>query len=582
MINYTYIYYKKNNIDIISNEDKHKIYEILLSYHYPMCMNENFMKKSHVEKLYIINNEDMLITSEMSKIGYNVFKIPRVLYDMFFGLFMNTKDLDPWKYERATIKCPENYNEYCSHINQMTLSYLDMIFEFNTFILNNIASFKIDYTQQITTAQWNNILTILLNNFKERCSILYIWKQHINDQAEIIKKIPVMCNLYFSDDIYNDICKLIINGHVDTIILMILEKHKIEEKRDDVYNLFNNNSVLFKHIETYKRIRNFNIVSLIYNVFIVFVRSKSFERLTIDCYELKKLFFNFVNNEFLKLVVDTYTEYIKSPSFYFFYESTMTVYFPDIYKKFIETIDKKNIIYSYLLYTDVGKLRGYYTECNQIWFYISPKVNILQKILDIELNIKNDDECPKIVLYRTAPDYYYETPFDPEDKTKGFSVSYNTSILNGQFDTTANTYNILLRYFQMPDKNNVILTNYICNRFYYSQNTKEDNVFFIPPLHPYLQISGNGEFWHARSKIFNDSQRNFLNKFAGYFDNSVNKLPEYYLSNYKYEEYISAFNQTMKQYRNVIFHSVKPHEFEYKYNKYKQKYNRLKKMYKNN
>ena len=91
MINYTYIYYKKNNIDIILNEDKHKIYEILLSYHYPMCMNENFMKKSHVEKLYIINNEDMLITSEMSKIGYNVFKIPRVLYDMFFGLFMNTR-----------------------------------------------------------------------------------------------------------------------------------------------------------------------------------------------------------------------------------------------------------------------------------------------------------------------------------------------------------------------------------------------------------------------------------------------------------------------------------------------------------
>ena len=100
----------------------------------------------------------------------------------------------------------------------------------------------------------------------------------------------------------------------------------------------------------------------------------------------------------------------------------------------------------------------------------------------------------KIMLYRGSADAF-ESAIDGTKPNFGFSVSYNTSLLNGCiFDPTACSYN----YMETGNFKHA----YILNKFWYGDGGVEDNLFFIPPLHPYLQIFGYGELWHARSKIY--------------------------------------------------------------------------------
>jgi hypothetical protein len=80
---------------------------------------------------------------------------------------------------------------------------------------------------------------------------------------------------------------------------------------------------------------------------------------------------------------------------------------------------------------------------------------------------------------------------------------------------------------------------YKLRKFNYGDDSDESNLFFIPPLHPYLQLSSNGEFWHARSKIFVGSQIQWLGTFAGTFAETKGivgyseKFPDYLVSHLK-------------------------------------------------
>jgi len=88
------------------------------------------------------------------------------------------------------------------------------------------------------------------------------------------------------------------------------------------------------------------------------------------------------------------------------------------------------------------------------------------------------------------------------------SVSFNTSILSGCIhDDTACT----LFYMEPTSTHERVgkLTNsgkndkirYSIKKFLKGDNSNEDSLFFIPPIHPLLQLNAQGELFHPRTKV---------------------------------------------------------------------------------
>jgi len=95
------------------------------------------------------------------------------------------------------------------------------------------------------------------------------------------------------------------------------------------------------------------------------------------------------------------------------------------------------------------------------------------------------------------------------------SVSFNTSILSGCInDDTACTL-----FYMEPTSTHerlVELTNsgkndkirYTIKKFLKGDNSNEDSLFFIPPIHPLLQLNAKGEIFHPRTKVNLDEMKN--------------------------------------------------------------------------
>lgn len=95
------------------------------------------------------------------------------------------------------------------------------------------------------------------------------------------------------------------------------------------------------------------------------------------------------------------------------------------------------------------------------------------------------------------------------------SVSFNTSILSGCInDDTACTL-----FYMEPSSTHerlVELTNsgkndkirYSIKKFLKDDNSSEDSLFFIPPIHPLLQLNAKGELFHPRTKVNLDDMKN--------------------------------------------------------------------------
>ena len=94
------------------------------------------------------------------------------------------------------------------------------------------------------------------------------------------------------------------------------------------------------------------------------------------------------------------------------------------------------------------------------------------------------------------------------------SVSFNTSILSGCInDDTACTL-----FYMEPTSTHervVKLTNsgkndkirYTIKKFLKGDNSNEDSLFFIPPIHPLLQLNAKGELFHPRTKVNLDDMK---------------------------------------------------------------------------
>jgi len=176
---------------------------------------------------------------------------------------------------------------------------------------------------------------------------------------------------------------------------------------------------------------------------------------------------------------------------------------------------------------------------------------------------------------------------DRIDKNKGYSLSYNTSILNGLYDdTTACTY----MYMVIPENIKKYADKYILNKYFYNDiNMIENQLFFIPPLYPYLQLCSYGELWHVRTKIPSVALQKYTQNFSGIYNESIDHFPDYLTNNLALKDMENEFTLYLKKYRKKI---ENPHQKEYigellyggkdkyfyKYSKYKMKYLNLKQI----
>jgi hypothetical protein len=188
--------------------------------------------------------------------------------------------------------------------------------------------------------------------------------------------------------------------------------------------------------------------------------------------------------------------------------------------------------------------------------------SVLFQTLLIELGFIYDIKTDKynlntqnnlIILYRGYAGYKFNITKDD----KPHSNSFNTSIINGiVYDKTANTYN-----FMKPGCNKMFL---LIKKHFYNDKSNEDDIFFIPPIHPFLLLYGAGEYWHARSKLYNG---------PSYYtegESGLSAIPSDFI--------VSRLNKEEldRKFKEIINPQVLIDKYYVKYLKYKQKYMQLK------
>ena len=126
----------------------------------------------------------------------------------------------------------------------------------------------------------------------------------------------------------------------------------------------------------------------------------------------------------------------------------------------------------------------------------SQRVNLLGATLDIE---KQKSEG-RFNLYRAAR--------LERDIVGTQTLSLNTSMLSGCTNDRngACTFNLCLQGGETPLDTGEFYylekkIKYNIKKFLVGDNSNEDSLFFIPPIHPFLQVYCAGELFHARTKI---------------------------------------------------------------------------------
>jgi len=194
---------------------------------------------------------------------------------------------------------------------------------------------------------------------------------------------------------------------------------------------------------------------------------------------------------------------------------------------------------------------------------------IFNQIIDFE----KQPSIGNTILYRGA-----KFDLDSTIYSYGFSsLSFNNSILSGIInDPIACTLNYFIKeiayranYF-ITTRNNKI--KYIIKKFNINNLSDEYSLFFIPPIHSFLQLYCSGELWHPRTKIGNNYYKGKPIEINGLICDDVNKFIrdcDYLISDKTVEELECLY----QQYKSTGQISV----WQKKYLKYKNKYLEFKK-----
>jgi len=129
------------------------------------------------------------------------------------------------------------------------------------------------------------------------------------------------------------------------------------------------------------------------------------------------------------------------------------------------------------------------------------------------------------------------------------SLSLNNSILSGFIrDFSACTLNYIKRdqnrigiFFDINNK-----IKYNIKKFHLNDSSDEYSLFFIPPIHPFLQLYCSGELWHPRTKIGNNYYKDKPIEINGLVCDDINQFIrncDYLLSNKTIEELEELYQQ---------------------------------------
>lgn len=539
-INFTYIIYNRNENKNIANNDKIELFNMILKYHYPCCMNIYTQAQlSDDDKKGIIENEQLLFSkkideyNKMNNKKYDFYQIPRIIYDLFVILFTSNQKID---IQLKRFLFLENfkkydYKSYCNEVDKYN-SILPFWY-FNDLIHGSIKSDiriepPFDYSQCMKIFEW------IIGKYK-----------NIKKESEIVMQDSIKKFIEFSQILIKN------NTFIDEYL-----RKKGQQQNDFAIDFVQTN---------YKDLSTKHIYLLAYALLNI---NKS--PLAFGSPEKKEYLINMLKN----------------------YNFLEQVYTGDAQ---ITQHDNNNNIIKFLDKIDTG-------------------TNILLSTLQYEIGISTINKNNIFTLYRGSSDQK-EGVIDEKNKNRGYSLSYNTSILNGLlYDSGACTYNYMLltnnqlfspndKSFQ-NEKSEQYKTRYRIKKHFYGDNSNENNLLFIPPLHPLMQLASGGEFWHARSKIFKNSEIKNINVFAWYYDDYDNsyKFPDYLMSNYEKNEMNKKFKLFIAQNRKEVLDNkgkedinlslfggdINENDTEYddqiyykKYLKYKQKYLMIKSQQKN-
>lgn len=186
-------------------------------------------------------------------------------------------------------------------------------------------------------------------------------------------------------------------------------------------------------------------------------------------------------------------------------------------------------------------------------------------IYDYENKIYINNRKKNLLLLFRGHSGYIESTLKPD---RVHSLSYNTSILNGLFNETTGDKNVGANTYEYyaPDNNKAY---YVINKFFFRDNSIEDKIFYIPPVHPFLALLSRGEMWHARTKIakdYKDVKKKGRAKFPSGVSMIERTIPEILISDFNFTDFEMEYQNIVTNKKVLIHHLYK------KYMKYKSKY----------
>ena len=164
-------------------------------------------------------------------------------------------------------------------------------------------------------------------------------------------------------------------------------------------------------------------------------------------------------------------------------------------------------------------------ECFEFKMFQGMSVEEAKKIVRQVIHFEKQDSQGRAILYRGSENivdslidleenYYSNPPLcdkymqgvisdDPCMSLSFRSLSFNTSIFTGcVMDPGACTMGFFSKTTYRGDLNDKIKLS--IKKFLFDDLSVENSLFFIPPIHPYVQLYSTGELFHPRTKIGSD------------------------------------------------------------------------------
>jgi hypothetical protein len=491
MKNYFYIVTAEDGNPITSKTLFESIYDnVLLKYHFPTCQLFS-TSLDDSEKQQILTDEISIIRTKLHEVDptYDVFKIPRILYDFFFFLYFVKVLKCKWNKRPFRFDCYQvtTFREYAQQAKYAHAESFEDVYALNNFMIEYMHSKKINIIKPDYLLLLSHLHTSLKkevdHEFPEE--LIALFEKHPEKYLSDIKTFSKTLeeNIGYTQPRENKIFEpLELNiledppKHPETIDMLkcllycirnILFSHyqKIQQKKEN-------------HWEQYNEVKTSTIQRYIYNL--------------AD------------NVPFLKRAVRFGRKYVHGEFGFFLQHMNM------------------RLIYTVLI-SEISETKAF---------------NKTVRTIDLRLSggSKSKPLKESFYLYRATDERVgeseekqnFESPIDGRaDKNKssnrGYSLSYNTAIFNGLFsDRTACTYHYMNEKtgFQElhADRGNVFKNKYILHKFFFGDESLEDQLFFIPPLLPLVNLFCSGELWHARSKIYLGSKFSDIQNFAECFE----------------------------------------------------------------